>query len=372
MDDRLAKTIAAIKASGADWGLFTSPEGVAYASGHIVPIETGPSPFAGGPSLAVVGINGESGLVITNLEAGTPSWLSEIITYEGFSYQQPTDIIANYLHAAGTLCERIGLGGTIAIEAHSFPLSLLPLIDGMARVSIEPAFQRERAIKTVAEIALLRAAALTASAGQRAFLAAAHVGRTELEIFTEVRLAMESHAGERLPLTGDFISGRERTSRFMGWPGNRQIDAGDPLICDLAPRVGGYWGDSCASLVAGPPSTAYLKLFNTVKSALELAVEAIRPGLAIGDLDGRLQNHITRHGYSYAHHTGHSIGTGVHEWPRLVAYERETLKPGMVVMVEPTGLDADIGGVRLEWMLHVTSTGCDVLTDFEHRPQGTS
>ncbi|MGH7005749.1 MAG: M24 family metallopeptidase, partial [Alphaproteobacteria bacterium] len=61
-----------------------------------------------------------------------------------------------------------------------------------------------------------------------------------------------------------------------------------------------------------------------------------------------------------------------HEWPRLVAYERETLKPGMVVMVEPTGLDADIGGVRLEWMLHVTPTGCDVLTDFEHRPQGTS
>ena len=42
MDERLAKTIAAIKASGADWGLFTSPDGVAYATGHVVSIEAGP------------------------------------------------------------------------------------------------------------------------------------------------------------------------------------------------------------------------------------------------------------------------------------------------------------------------------------------
>ncbi|MCM0752741.1 hypothetical protein DEA98_21370 [Brucella pseudogrignonensis] len=45
MDERLARTIDAIKASGADWGIFTSPDGIAYASGHIVSIEAGPSPL---------------------------------------------------------------------------------------------------------------------------------------------------------------------------------------------------------------------------------------------------------------------------------------------------------------------------------------
>ncbi|NKX16823.1 hypothetical protein HGG75_19490 [Ochrobactrum pseudogrignonense] len=55
MDERLARTIDAIKASGADWGIFTSPDGIAYASGHIVSIEAGPSPFAGGPAIALVG-----------------------------------------------------------------------------------------------------------------------------------------------------------------------------------------------------------------------------------------------------------------------------------------------------------------------------
>ncbi|MFP3422528.1 M24 family metallopeptidase, partial [Bacillus sp. SIMBA_161] len=73
------------------------------------------------------------------------------------------------------------------------------------------------------------------------------------------------------------------------------------------------------------------------------------------------------HGYKYAHHSGHSIGTSVHEWPRVVSYETERFQKDMVVMVEPTAFDPEIGGVRLEFMLHVTETGCEVLTDFEHQ-----
>jgi Xaa-Pro aminopeptidase len=235
-------------------------------------------------------------------------------------------------------------------------------------VDIGPAFKRVRKVKTPAEIALLRQSALAASAGQKAFHAAARVGRTELEIFADIRLAIESFAGERVPLTGDFISGKARTSAFTGWPNNRVLQPGDPLICDLAPRVSGYWGDSCASAMLGEPTPGYRRLFDAAKSALALAVDTVRPGLVIADLDAMLQGHIARHGYSYAHHSGHSLGTSVHEWPRLVAYEREPLAQDMVIMVEPTALDPEIGGVRLEWMLRVTVTGCEVLTDFEHQP----
>lgn len=367
MDARLAKTIAAIRASGADWGLFTSPDGVAYTSGHVVPIEAGPSPFAGGPSVTIVGVDGQCGLVVTNLEGGAASWASDIETYDGFTYQAPTDIHANYRRAVQSLAGRLGLGGTIAIERHAFPHSLADLLEGHAVADIEPAFRRERAIKTDAEIARLRQSALAASAGQKAFHALARPGRTEIDVFADIRLAMESFAGERIPLTGDFISGRERTSAFMGWPGNRVLAEGDPLICDLAPRVSGYWGDSCASAMLGEPSPGYRRLFETVKSALDLAVEIVRPGLVIADLDARLQAHVAHNGYSYAHHSGHSLGTSVHEWPRLVAYETAPLAKDMVIMVEPTGLDPEIGGVRLEWMLRVTDNGCDVLTDFEHQ-----
>lgn len=179
---------------------------------------------------------------------------------------------------------------------------------------------------------------------------------------------METRAGARLPLTGDFISGKERSSAFMGWPGNRRIKTGDPVICDLAPRVNGYWGDSCASAMVEGASAGYRRQFDTVKSALNLAIDLIRPGQVIGELDRRLQDHVASAGYGYAHHSGHSIGTSVHEWPRIVGYETETFHKDMVIMVEPTAFDPDIGGVRLEFMLQVTTDGCDILTDFEHQP----
>lgn len=368
MDERLAKTIAAIRESGADWGLFTTPDGVAYALGHISGIEAGPSPFAGGPSLGIVGVNGETGLLVTNLEAGTGSWADLVVTYTGFSFKEPTDIFANYVSEARGLLQRLKVGGKIAVEHHALPASILPLLEGNAIVPVEPAFRRQRAIKTRTEIGLLREAALTASEGQKAFLSTTRAGMSELDVFAAVRLAMETRAGERLPVTGDMISGRGRTSQFMGWPGKRILEKGDPLICDLAPRVAGYWGDSCASAMIGQPSSGFEKLFSAARTALDLAIETIRPGLGIDTLDQSLQASITRHGYSYAHHSGHSIGTSVHEWPRLVAYEREILREDMVIMVEPTALDPDIGGVRLEYMLRVTATGCEVLTDFEHRP----
>ena len=140
MDERLSKTIAAIRASGADWGIFTSPDGVAYPSGHIVAIEAGPSPFAGGPAIAVVGKNGECGLVVTNLEAGTQSWAELILTYEGFSYKSPTDIFANYCVTGGQILKTVGVIGSVAIEEASFPLSLLAWIETYGRVSIGDSF----------------------------------------------------------------------------------------------------------------------------------------------------------------------------------------------------------------------------------------
>ena len=65
-------------------------------------------------------------------------------------------------------------------------------------------------------------------------------------------------------------------------------------------------------------------------------------------------------------HLGHSIGTGVHEWPRIVPDQDVMLEPGMVLMLEPGAYEPEVGGVRLEWMYLVTATGNDVLSEFAH------
>lgn len=371
MDERLQRAAAAAKLAGSDWAVLTNVGSVCYASGHVVPVEAGPSPFVGGPTMAFVGVDGTCGLVAANVEGGAAkaSWADSIVLYEGFAFDHRVDLVANYAAAVGEMRKRLDIGGVLAVETETFTAGVATLLEATRTIDITAPLRRARATKTAEEKTLMKRAAETAALGQATFLNATRAGRTELDVFADIRAAMENFAGERVPVTGDFLSGRARTAGFTGWPIDRTIEIGDPLISDLAPRVAGYWGDSCASAVFGEPDAAYLKLFDAAKSGLALALDMMKPGLEIARLDEALRSHVGRSGYAYPHHSGHSLGTLVHEWPRLVPYETAALEEGMFLMVEPGAYDPDVGGVRIEWMIEITAYGCRPVAPFKHIPR---
>jgi len=369
VQERLRRTIEAIKISGADGAILTSPDSVTYATGHIGPIEAGPSPFAGGPTTAIIGRDGAVGVVAPNLEgaAAQSSFADVTELYEGFAFEAAADLVANYRAAVERMIRRLGLTGSVAVEG-SLPHSVAGLLPDARLVPVNPALARARAVKTADELARMRQAAAVTAIGQKTFAEGGFAGKSELEAFARIRTAMERAAGERLPVAGDFLSGVERTAGFSGWPIERVMQAGEPVMADLAPRVAGYWGDSCATGMLGEASPAFMRLYEAAQSTLKLAAEIIRPGLAANELDRRLREAVGRAGYAYPHHSGHSLGTAVHEWPRIVPYETAALEPGMVLMIEPGAYDPEVGGVRTEWMFEVTDDGCRVLTEFEHTP----
>jgi Xaa-Pro aminopeptidase len=175
---------------------------------------------------------------------------------------------------------------------------------------------------------------------------------------------MESAAGERLAVAGDLVSGPARTAAAGGRPIGRMMERGDAVLSDLAPRVGAYWGDSCTTTVVGTASEKQMRLFNATHEALELAVAELRPGMAAEAAHRLIHGSVRRAGFDYGHHTGHGIGTAVHEHPRLAEGETERLRAEMVLMVEPGAYDPEIGGARTEWMLRITETACEALAPF--------
>jgi Xaa-Pro aminopeptidase len=219
------------------------------------------------------------------------------------------------------------------------------------------------------EVELLR---LAAHAADRVVTAIAHgplIGRTEAEVSAEIaeRLREEGHDfGE----FGIVASGPNAASPHHD-PGDRRIEAGEPVVFDLGGPLGGYKSDTTRTVwVAGPsrsagPDEEFLRVYDLVKEANEAATKAVRPNAECADLDGVARDIITAGGYGeqYLHRTGHGIGLETHEDPYLVEGSPSTLAAGMAFSIEPGIYLAGRYGVRIEDIVVCGPTGPDVLNE---------
>jgi Xaa-Pro aminopeptidase len=320
------------------------PATVSWLTGHVPDIEWGPSPFSA-PPVVVVDSSGAIRLVCSEDEAAGLAPDVEPVTFPGFALEdvdrraRSTELALSLLH------------GRIAGELASLPGEI-------ARAELDDvgdALQRARAVKDPDEIDAIRAAIAICDAGQAAARSALRAGGTELELWTEVRHAMETAAASRLPVLADLVTG-PRTAEIGGPPTDRRIEDGDLLIVDLVPRVGAYWGDSCATIATAEPPAAAREAHGRALEALEQAKAAIRPGARAGEVDA-----IARSYLSFPHHTGHGIGLETHEQPRIIPGSDQALEPGMVVALEP-GTYTDDWGLRVEQVVLVTGDGHELLS----------
>jgi Xaa-Pro aminopeptidase len=255
-------------------------------------------------------------------------------------------------------------GVLVQPDSLTAPVAELLRERGHRLVDATDALRTARKVKTAEELAALRRCAALTSAAQRRARAAARPGRTELEAFADVRAVWDGDLGHRCEVTGDFVSGVERTAGVVGWATDRVLREGDPVIADLAPRLDGYWGDSAATFVLGEPTARLRSMHAAVRRALDAGLAALRPGVTAGALDEVVRSVLARDGHTYPHHTGHSVGTASHEFPTISPGVDVPLEEDMVVLLEPGAYDPEAGGVRLEWMVRVRADGAEVMSDF--------
>ncbi len=354
-----------LQEEGLDWAVLSGADAVCFATGHVVGIEIGQTPFHGGPTLAFVSRDGAAAIVAPNVE-GTPIEGVHYESYAGFA-NEVVPQAANFRASVAAAQTALGIVGRIGSEAQTHPAAIADLLP--SSVDLKTPIDRLRAIKTNVEIEAMRLCGRVAAAGQETARAASIAGKTELTVWNEARSVMENMAGGRCAMAGEYIVSKERTA-MLGLPiSDTVIRNGDPVVCDLAPRVNGYWGDSCSAFIVGvAPSDTYLEMWHAARGALDHAMDELRPGLSIGAFDSTVRELMAEKGYSYPHHTGHGVGTSVHEWPRLVPDEGALIEENMVLMVEPGSYVPGLGGLRTEFMLRVTATGCENLTEFRLDP----
>ena len=135
-----------------------------------------------------------------------------------------------------------------------------------------------------------------------------------------------------------------------GIPGTRKLREGDLFKIDIGSCADGWFSDMAATLPVGNIAPQAQRLLDVTRTALVIAIEAVRPGVHLSDIGYAVQTFVEARGYSVVRAlVGHGIGTALHEEPPVPNFGRPgngvVLKPGMVFAIEPM---VNIGTFRVK------------------------
>ncbi|MBN1425120.1 aminopeptidase P family protein [Candidatus Fermentibacteria bacterium] len=151
--------------------------------------------------------------------------------------------------------------------------------------------------------------------------------------------------------------------------GHGPMRTGETIILDVFPlsQATRYGADTTRTVVHGTPSTQVVKMHRTVADAVIAVLSNIKAGVDGKDLHQRVLDIFDDRGFvtetvdgkpqGFIHGTGHGLGLDIHEAPRI-SKDSLILEEGDVVTVEPGLYYPGVGGVRIEDVVVVTSTGC--------------
>jgi Xaa-Pro aminopeptidase len=219
-----------------------------------------------------------------------------------------------------------------------------------------------RQVKDQSEISKIQKALDLAEAAFEKVCQTIKPGMTEKQIAWAIEVQVRKAGGDGLSFPTIVASG-PNSALPHAVPGKRKIKKGEPILFDWGVRLNGYCSDISRTLFMGKPDDTFLKIHQTVRSALEKAVDVIKPGISGKTVDATARSHIDGQGFKgkFSHGLGHGTGLAVHEGPRLSPLSTSILEPGMIVTVEPGIYIADWGGVRIENLVVVREHGAEVL-----------
>jgi Xaa-Pro dipeptidase len=360
-------------ASGLSGVVLFDPFYVLYYSGFaFVPTER--------PIALMLGADGTRALVVPRLEAEHAESKAALDRVEHY-LEYPGDPRAEDV-LAKTLAD-LGLAGTIGADQDGYPWILgyrgpsLSELSGATVVRVGEQIEAQMAIKSAAEVALIRESVRWGNLAHRLLQRYTRAGITETEVAQrasdEATFAMLDAIGEIYRSQSFFSTGahagyRGQIGRNAAIPhalaGNLVFQQGDVLVTGASAPVWGYLSELERTMFVGDPTGEQERMFAHMRALQELAFDAIRPGALCSDVDQAVRAYFEDHDLwsHWRHHTGHAIGLRYHEGPFLDSGDHTEIRPGMVFTVEPGLYSPELGGYRHSDTVLVTDGGIETLT----------
>lgn len=244
-----------------------------------------------------------------------------------------------------------------------------------------------RAVKTPDEIAALRAAEKLDCEIWETARGRFRAGMTERQMARIIRkLMIEKGEGEAFDT---IVCVGKNAAECHHEPDDTVWNGREPVLVDMGVKLGGVCSDLTRNLIplrkgrgrkvevdkgrfrcqpqpltSTYASPLYRKVYALVLQANLAAIAAAKPGMTGKRLDRVARDVIKEGGFGkcFGHSLGHGVGYEIHEAPYASKKGDMVLKPGMLVTIEPGIYLEDNLGVRIEDLVLITETGCEVLS----------
>jgi Xaa-Pro dipeptidase len=340
------------------------------------------------PIALAVNARGERGLFVPRLEV-EHAQAEALVDRVDHYLEYPGDPHPMVLFAA--VLKEMGITGRIGADSDGYPWILgyqgpsLSELTGAEVVGFAASVEGQMAIKSPAELALIRESAKWSHLAHRLLQRYTRVGATETEVSLqasqEATMALVDTLGPLYRARSWISPGAEAGYRGqIGRHGaiphalamNATFMPGDVLVTGASAAMWGYQAELERTMIVGPASGEQQRFFEHMKAAQEVAFEALRPGTRCSDVDQAVRRYYEQHGLMpyWKHHSGHGIGLRYHEGPFLDSGDHTILQPGMVLTVEPGLYVAGLGGFRHSDTVVITETGVELITYYPRDLEG--
>jgi Xaa-Pro aminopeptidase len=274
-------------------------------------------------------------------------------------------LAADHIQALGAGVKRVGIEPSFLPSDAKEVLS--ERLDSVSLVDAQFVLERLRAIKTQAELDLVREASERVVSAMSATFDVCVPGMSKHDVVD--RLRREEH-DRGLVFEYCLIAAGRSHNRA---PSDQRLQEGDVFSIDSGGNYRGYIGDLSRMGVLGQPDAELSDLLQEIEEIQQKARRVIKPGALGGDIIAAGEEAVRLAPHSNVlDYTAHGIGLVSHEAPRLTDHgpvpyapydADQPLKPGMAISIETAMLHASRGYIKLEDTLIVTDEGWEAPGD---------